>query len=102
MIDLLTVFLLFCGLGLYILWIKTTRNATLSPGPPTTPFLGNLNVKLDNLPEAFREYRLKYGDVFSLILGSQTMVVVNGVQTLKEVFIKHGDVRFFFLICHST
>ncbi|CAC5368548.1 Cytochrome P450 2C6,Cytochrome P450 2C31 [Mytilus coruscus] len=92
MLDLSTVFLLFCGLCLYILWRKTTRNVTLPPGPPTTPFLGNLNRKLDNLPEAFREYRLKYGDVFSLILGTKTMVVVNGLETLKEVFIKNGDV----------
>ncbi|CAC5368547.1 Cytochrome P450 2C6,Cytochrome P450 2C31,Cytochrome P450 2C15 [Mytilus coruscus] len=92
MIDLSTAFLLFCGLGLYILWRKTTRNVKLPPGPPTTPFFGNLNVKLDNLPETFREYRLKYGDVFSLILGSKTMVVVNGLETLKEVFIKNGDI----------
>ncbi|XP_071134474.1 cytochrome P450 2H2-like [Mytilus edulis] len=92
MLDLSTVLLLFCGFCLYILLRKTTRNVTLPPGPPTIPFLGNLNVKLDNLPETFREYRLKYGDVFSLILGSKTMVVFNGLETLKEVFIKNGDV----------
>lgn len=92
MLDLSTVLLLFCGFFLFIWWRKTTRNVTLPPGPPTTPFLGNLNVKLDNLPESFREYRLKYGDVFSLILGSKTMVVFNGLETLKEVFIKNGDV----------
>ncbi|CAC5413815.1 Cytochrome P450 2C20,Cytochrome P450 2D15,Cytochrome P450 2E1,Cytochrome P450 2J3,Cytochrome P450 2M1,Cytochrome P450 2G1,Cytochrome P450 2A13,Vitamin D(3) 25-hydroxylase,Cytochrome P450 2F3,Cytochrome P450 2K3,Cytochrome P450 2C55,Cytochrome P450 2F2,Cytochrome P450 2C2,Cytochrome P450 2A11,Vitamin D 25-hydroxylase,Cytochrome P450 2J1,Cytochrome P450 2L1,Cytochrome P450 2C8,Cytochrome P450 2A10,Cytochrome P450 2K1,Cytochrome P450 2C31,Cytochrome P450 2K4,Cytochrome P450 2B12,Cytochrome P450 2J2,Cytochrome len=92
MIDLLTLVLFFCGLGLYILWNKTARNAKLPPGPPTTPFLGNLNTKLDNLLEDFRLYRLKYGDVFSLILGSKTMVVVNGLETLKDVFIKNGDV----------
>ncbi|XP_052086674.1 cytochrome P450 2C8-like isoform X1 [Mytilus californianus] len=92
MLDLWTVLLCLCVLCLYILWTKTVRNDTLPPGPPTVPFVGNLNLKLDNLPENFRGFRQTYGDVFSLILGSKTMVVVNGLEALKEIFVKNGDV----------
>ncbi|XP_063403739.1 cytochrome P450 2C8-like [Mytilus trossulus] len=92
MLDLWTVLLGLCVLGLYILWQKTVRNSTLPPGPPTVPFVGNLNLQLDNLPENFRNFRQTYGDVFSLILGSKTLVVVNGFEALKEVFVKNGDV----------
>lgn len=92
MLDLWTILLGLCVLGLYILWQKTVRNATLPPGPPTVPFVGNLNLKLDNMPENFRNFRRTYGDVFSLILGSNTLVVVNGFEALKEVFVKNGDV----------
>ena len=31
-------------------------------------------------------------DVYSLILGSQTVVVVSGLDTIKELLVKHGDV----------
>ncbi|CAG2249317.1 unnamed protein product [Mytilus edulis] len=58
----------------------------------SVPFVGNLNLKLDNMPENFRNFRRTYGDVFSLILGSNTLVVVNGFEALKEVFVKNGDV----------
>ena len=40
----------------------------------------------------YRRYRKQYGDIFSLILGKQTLVVVNGTEAAHEVFVKHGDV----------
>jgi hypothetical protein len=93
MFDFWTIFLACLAVFLYIWWKKTTRDATLPPGPPTVPFLGNLlSVSPDTLMETFMEYRQKYGDVFSLITGSRVLVVVNGYDTLREIFIKHGDV----------
>jgi hypothetical protein len=93
MFDFWTIFLACLVVLLFIWWKKTTRDATLPPGPPTVPFLGNLlSVSPDTLMETFMEYRQKYGDVFSLITGSRVLVVVSGYDTLREIFIKHGDV----------
>ncbi|XP_056021775.1 cytochrome P450 2C28-like isoform X2 [Ostrea edulis] len=88
-----TVFLACLVVLLFTRWRKTTRNATLPPGPPTVPFIGNLlSVSPGTLLETFMEYRQKYGDVFSLITGSRILVVVSGHDTLRDIFIKHGDV----------
>jgi hypothetical protein len=93
MLNFWTVFIACLVVFLYIWWKKTTRDATLPPGPPTVPFLGNLlSVSPDTMVETFMEYRQKYGDVFSLITGSRVLVVVSGYDTLRDLFIKHGDV----------
>nr|XP_022312398.1 cytochrome P450 2C8-like isoform X2 [Crassostrea virginica] len=92
MVDFWTVSLAFVVVVLYIWWKNTTRDATLPPGPPTVPFLGNLlSVSPETMLDKFQEYRKKYGDVFSLITGSRILVVINGYETLREIFIKHGD-----------
>ena len=83
--------ILFLSL-LSVLWRKTTRDSRYPPGPPTIPFVGNLNIVTKDMIVEFRKLRQKYGDVFSLVMGTQTVVVVNGIDTLKELFIKHGDV----------
>ena len=82
---LLVVFLL------YVLWTKTRRNETWPPGPPTIPFIGNLNVDMRNRISTFRKLRKQYGNVFSLILGAQTVVVVSGLEAIKEILVTYGD-----------
>ena len=92
MVDFWTVSLACVVVVLYIWWKNTTRDATLPPGPPTVPFMGNLlSVSPETMLDKFQEYRKKYGDVFSLITGSRTLVVISGYETLREIFIKHGD-----------
>ncbi|XP_048738008.1 cytochrome P450 2B5-like [Ostrea edulis] len=91
--DLWTVFLAFVVILLYVWWKKTSRDSALPPGPPTVPFLGNLlSMAPDSMLENFQTYRKKYGDVFSLITGTKTMVIVNGLDTIRDVFIKHADI----------
>ncbi|XP_061173044.1 cytochrome P450 2H2-like isoform X2 [Saccostrea echinata] len=93
MIDLWTLFLACAVIILCVWWRKTSRDSSLPPGPPTIPFLGNLlSVSPDTMLENFQTYRKKYGDVFSLITGTRTMVVVNGMDTIRDIFIKHGDI----------
>ncbi|XP_062621579.1 cytochrome P450 2C28-like [Saccostrea cucullata] len=93
MIDLWTVFLAFVVIILFVWWRNTSRDSSLPPGPPTLPFLGNLlSVSPDAIVDNFMSYREKYGDVFSLITGTKTMVVVNGLDTIRDIFIKHGDI----------
>ena len=91
--DIITTLLVVLVLTLLlILWKKTSRDARYPPGPPTLPFLGNLNMNTADMVGEFRRFRQRYGDVFSLILGTKTVVVVSGYDTLKELFVKHADV----------
>ena len=39
----------------------------------------------------FRDLWRKYGDLYTINIGQQTIVAVNGYETLREVFIKNGD-----------
>ncbi|XP_048738009.2 cytochrome P450 2C28-like [Ostrea edulis] len=91
--DLCTVFLAIAVIVLYIWWKKTSRDPALPPGPPTVPFVGNiLSISPGSMLENFQTYRKRYGDVFSLITGTKTMVIVNGLDTIRDIFIKHGDI----------
>ncbi|KAK3084214.1 hypothetical protein FSP39_010165 [Pinctada imbricata] len=71
---------------------SSRRRSNWPPGPPTLPFVGNLNLISKVLLQEFRRLRRQYGDVFSLVLGSQTVVVINGHETMREIFIKRGDI----------
>ena len=90
--ELLTnpITLIVLALSLYLFVFKSKRN--LPPGPRRLPIFGNLfNVKQDTMLEDIRKLRQQYGDVFSLSLGSMNMIIINGYDNLKEVFVKRGD-----------
>ena len=89
--DAITAVLAMCIVLLTVLYSKTRRPSSYPPGPPTLPFIGNLYIDMRNLMGVFRQYRKQYGDIFSLILGKQTLVVVNGTEAAYEVFGKHGQ-----------
>nr|KAG5708844.1 hypothetical protein BaRGS_009253 [Batillaria attramentaria] len=90
MIIALSLGLLFPAL---LLWCVMKRPADLPPGPgPALPLLGHLHL-LDKDPRPkFREWRRQYGDVFSLYMGGQLVVVLNGYHVIKEALVKQADV----------
>ena len=47
---------------------------------------------LQDPQEKFKLWRQRYGDIFSLHLGQQVLIVISSYQLLKEAFVKHGDV----------
>ncbi|KAJ8297557.1 hypothetical protein KUTeg_024088 [Tegillarca granosa] len=77
-----------------VLWLHLKRPSDFPPGPPAfVPVLGNLiQFNEENFLLKLKECRRKYGDVFSLKMGSKLMVVLNGHETIKEALVKHGDV----------
>jgi hypothetical protein len=57
------------------------------PGPPCIAFLGSLPyLDVKNLSKSFSDLAKKYGDVFSIFIGTTPVVVVNGWHLIKEVF----------------
>ncbi|XP_060084088.1 cytochrome P450 2C3-like [Ylistrum balloti] len=77
----------------YYLWDRHQRLKSLPPGPTPLPLLGNiLDLASSDQLGTFRKLRGKYGDLVTLHMGSFTMVVVSGYDTLRELFVKRGDV----------
>lgn len=80
--------------GLSLLWWLSTRCPQgLPPGPgPALPLVGHLHL-MDKDPRAkFQAWQRKYGDVFSLYLGSQLVVVLNRYDVIKEAIVKMPEV----------
>uniref|UniRef100_A0A3B4AL95 Cytochrome P450, family 2, subfamily X, polypeptide 9 n=1 Tax=Periophthalmus magnuspinnatus TaxID=409849 RepID=A0A3B4AL95_9GOBI len=81
-------FLLWLIICFFIIQFKSRRPKNFPPGPITLPLLGNLhNLSLDNPLQDFERLRLKYGNIYSLYLGSKPMVMLCGVQAIKEALV---------------
>ena len=73
-------------------WLSTRRPAGLPPGPgPALPLLGHLLLLERDTRAQFRQWRRQYGDVFSYYVGSQLVVVLNGLDVMQEAFVKMAD-----------
>ncbi|XP_040179169.1 cytochrome P450 2G1-like isoform X2 [Rana temporaria] len=80
--------ILFLYLGVKTFW----RRGHLPPGPTPLPLLGNvLDIKGGNIVNFLMKIREKYGDVFTIYLGSRPVVVVNGYNAVKEVYVDRAD-----------
>ncbi|ESK81714.1 cytochrome p450 [Moniliophthora roreri MCA 2997] len=67
------------------------REATLPPGPPTIPVLGNLHVfPKHSVQWKFTEWARQYGDIYSLKLGSKTVIILTDIQAVKELLDKRS------------
>ncbi|XP_076452542.1 cytochrome P450 2B4-like [Babylonia areolata] len=73
---------------------RSGHSLPLPPGPgPALPLLGHLHLLARRDPRAsFREWRARYGDVFSLYLGRQLVVVLNGYRVIRQALVTQGDV----------
>ncbi|KAB1270690.1 Cytochrome P450 2C26 [Camelus dromedarius] len=90
------------------LWIQSSRNGKLPPGPTPLPILGNivqLDIKnisksLSNVsrfyapPVSFKGYVILskvYGPVFTVYFGMKPTVVLYGYEAVKEALIDLGE-----------
>lgn len=79
---------------------KNTQSTTIeiydqAPGPMPLPVIGNLAElgKYEVPFEGFTALAKKYGDAYSLFLGSTRCLVVNNLELIREVLNQNG--RFF-------
>ncbi|XP_060698492.1 steroid 17-alpha-hydroxylase/17,20 lyase [Hemiscyllium ocellatum] len=91
--------LLFLSVVLVLLLL--TRNAQdrwnaarFPKSLPSWPLIGSLLSLRSDVPLhlMFQKLRKSYGSIFSLMMGSQYMVVINSYQYAKEVLLKKGKV----------
>ncbi|NXU74768.1 CP2J6 protein, partial [Oreotrochilus melanogaster] len=87
--------MLFVFLVVFLLvadYMKHRKPKDFPPTPFYLPFVGHaylMNFK-DPL-KAIQKLIEKYGDIFSMELGSQTVVCVNGMRLVKEVLVNQGE-----------
>ncbi|KAL8573334.1 hypothetical protein ACOMHN_032796 [Nucella lapillus] len=69
------------------------RPREIPPGPGIAlPVLGHLLLLVRRDPrESFREWRARYGNVFSLYLGRQLVVVLNGHRVIRQALVTQGE-----------
>ena len=62
------------------------RPKGLPPGPPTLPILGNIHQMPTKNPHLqFQAWAQEYGAIYSLMLGTTTMIVLNDDKAVKEL-----------------
>ncbi|KAI8494246.1 hypothetical protein Bbelb_280060 [Branchiostoma belcheri] len=88
--SLLVVVLALLAVFLYVQNVRWKRR--YPPGPRAWPIVGNLRDLAPGQHRVFAEWRLKYGDVFTVWLGPRPAVVLNGQDAVKEALQKHGDI----------
>ncbi|KAF9269293.1 cytochrome P450 [Marasmius fiardii PR-910] len=68
-----------------------TREPYLPPGPPTTWLLGNVSAFPTVWPWfKFTRWAEEYGDIYSLKIGSSTVIVITGAEVVRELMDKRS------------
>jgi len=66
---------------------KSIRARDFPPGPPCFSVLGSLPyLDVRNLSRSFNKLKDKYGEVFSIFIGTKPVVVLNTPEVIKEAF----------------
>lgn len=69
------------------------RPKNYPPGPPTLPFLGNLHqIPQEKRHLQFEKWAREYGPIYSLILGTKVMIVLNSDLAIKNLLDKRGAI----------
>ncbi|KAI0096931.1 cytochrome P450 [Nemania sp. FL0031] len=78
----------------YVYWSGLgSRPKGLPPGPPTLPIIGNIHQLPTSQPhKQFQKWAKEYGPVFSLVLGTQILVVLSNDVAIKELFDKRSAI----------
>ncbi|KAI9841063.1 MAG: hypothetical protein M1837_001034 [Sclerophora amabilis] len=97
------VYFLFAGAVVYVIRCAFKyghRTSHMAPGPPTLPFIGNIHQIPTSythmkhvIPKTlFTEWAKRYGGIYSLKLGHQTMVVVPDRKLVKQYVDKKSTI----------
>ncbi|KAJ8250337.1 hypothetical protein COCON_G00222590 [Conger conger] len=74
--------------------IQKALTSTRPPSLPSFPIIGSiLSLRSDQPPHVFfQELQKKYGETYSLRMGSHDVIIVNSHQHAKEVLLKRGKI----------
>ncbi|RMC11222.1 hypothetical protein DUI87_12137 [Hirundo rustica rustica] len=73
-------------------WKGRSGKGKVPPGPAPLPILGNLlQVKASNLTETLQKLSEQYGQVFTVHMGSDPVVVLYGHDVVKEALVDRAD-----------
>ena len=88
-----SVALILIALLLYRLSKLGRRPKDLPPGPPTLPIIGNLHQIPKERPHLqFQKWAQEYGPIYSLVLGSRTVIVLSTDQAVKDLLDKRSGI----------
>ena len=74
-------------------WMSTCNRMNIPPGPRfALPIVGHLFLMENDLRKKCRIWRKQYGDVFSLYIGSQLIVILNGFSIINDALVKNSEV----------
>ncbi|KAI4549499.1 hypothetical protein MG293_001829 [Ovis ammon polii] len=73
-------------------FLKRRRPKNFPPGPAGLPFVGNsLLMDLEKAHLKLQQFVKKYGNVFSLDLGTFPSVLISGLPLIKEALVHQGE-----------
>lgn len=61
------------------------------PGPPGLPFVGMLPFLGKHLHLELNQLTAKYGNIFQLHVGGRKLLVLSGLETIKEALVKQQE-----------
>ncbi len=70
---------------------STQLNEIAHPKPPTVPLVGMRPLLGKHLHLALNQLAKKYGNIFQIRVGAKTLVVLSGLETIKEALVKQQD-----------
>ncbi|XP_011385807.1 cytochrome P450 2B11-like [Pteropus vampyrus] len=91
-LSVLLLLALLTGLLLLLAKRHTKAHGSLPPGPRPLPFFGNvLQMGRRGLLKFLLQQRDKYGDVFTVYLGSKPVVMLCGIDSIREALVDQAE-----------
>ncbi|XP_066301251.1 cytochrome P450 2J4-like [Branchiostoma lanceolatum] len=90
-LDTSTVLVLLVAFLATAVLLERLRRPRLPPGPRAWPVIGNLPSLTKQVHLKFTEWRQQYGDVYTVRMGSDDVVIVNGWDAAREALVKQAD-----------
>jgi cytochrome P450 len=71
--------------------LRSSTQVKKIPGPPILPIVGSLPFIDKHQYSSFAKMAKQYGDIFQVRIFFQPMVVINGLETIRQAMLKQSD-----------